>query len=502
MFVKAARPTTWLGPALSCVGVHKAAQANAVSDHRMRGPSISHATARAPLGLAPFLGPLLICGFVTLCAVPEARGDDAGNASAAVADAPDKSGTTVAETRRPDRSHLAPGDRLTITVFDQPDLSGVYLIEPAGTINMALLGAVPSSGISAEALQRELTARLGADYLQNPTVSVRLAELRPVTVVGGVRAPGRYAFIDGLNVGALLAMTGGVAAGTDDELRRRTETLAARERLDAARIAHLGQTVRRARLEAQLAGVALDHSPEGPVSALFTSILAVEQRILDAAIDARRRRQAAFEEQGRQIGADIQTFEEQIALETTQLASLDAQIADATKLLNNGLTRKSVVNDLEREKGRARVNLSTLLGNKARSRSLLAESSLRLEELESAARSALVAELQTINIEIALSEAALPSLAEALSLQQSRDPAALRSPAAPPAIIRITRYEVGERVVRTVDVDEEIWPGDIVDVDGDASAAGSVSVATSFRALGTPGAPGAQARAGVATDIR
>src|SRR5215510_10911352 len=73
---------------------------------------------------------------------------------------------------------LAPGDRITVTVFNQPDLSGDFLIDGVGNIHPPLIGAVEVGQITIDACQRRLTERLADGLLNNPRVSVRVSEFR------------------------------------------------------------------------------------------------------------------------------------------------------------------------------------------------------------------------------------------------------------------------------------------------------------------------------------
>lgn len=67
---------------------------------------------------------------------------------------------------------IGPQDVLDISVFKVPELSKSVQVADTGTINLPLLGEVVADGRTARQLERELTAQLGAKYLQNPQVTV------------------------------------------------------------------------------------------------------------------------------------------------------------------------------------------------------------------------------------------------------------------------------------------------------------------------------------------
>lgn len=85
-------------------------------------------------------------------------------------------------------------DLLEITVFNVPELSKSLQVAETGTINFPLLGAVAVAGKTARQVEQDIAARLGAEYLQNPQVTVYVKEnnSRNITISGAVRAPGVY----------------------------------------------------------------------------------------------------------------------------------------------------------------------------------------------------------------------------------------------------------------------------------------------------------------------
>ena len=89
---------------------------------------------------------------------------------------------------------IGPLDALEISVFQAPDLSVTVEVAEDGTIDLPLLGTTPAAGKTAYELQRELSSKLGAKYLQNPQVTVSVKEFNSsrVTVSGAVKNPGVF----------------------------------------------------------------------------------------------------------------------------------------------------------------------------------------------------------------------------------------------------------------------------------------------------------------------
>src|SRR5437762_13358412 len=57
-------------------------------------------------------------------------------------------------------------DVLSITVFDQADLSGKYPVEIDGTFSFPLVGRVTAGGLSVRQFENELRKKLSAGYFK------------------------------------------------------------------------------------------------------------------------------------------------------------------------------------------------------------------------------------------------------------------------------------------------------------------------------------------------
>jgi polysaccharide biosynthesis/export protein len=90
---------------------------------------------------------------------------------------------------------IGPLDRISITVFQVPDLSLKDVqVDTTGRISMPLVGDVLAAGKTANQLGKDLADRLGSGYLQSPQVSVTVEESanQKITVEGAVVQPGVF----------------------------------------------------------------------------------------------------------------------------------------------------------------------------------------------------------------------------------------------------------------------------------------------------------------------
>ncbi|WP_339871579.1 polysaccharide biosynthesis/export family protein [uncultured Brevundimonas sp.] len=89
-------------------------------------------------------------------------------------------------------------DRLDVIVFQVPDLTFVgenaIRVDALGLIEMPLIGSVQAAGRTPSELGADIRTRLASRYLQNPQVTVRVAEAgsQKITVDGAVTEPGVY----------------------------------------------------------------------------------------------------------------------------------------------------------------------------------------------------------------------------------------------------------------------------------------------------------------------
>ncbi|WP_420960086.1 polysaccharide biosynthesis/export family protein [Brucella sp. IR073] len=104
---------------------------------------------------------------------------------------------------------LDAGDRLRITVFEQPDLTNTYNVDPSGYISFPLIGKVPARGRTLQQLESDIATKLRGGYLRDPDVSVEMDRYRPVFIMGEVGAAGQYSYVPGMTAQKAIAAAGG-----------------------------------------------------------------------------------------------------------------------------------------------------------------------------------------------------------------------------------------------------------------------------------------------------
>ncbi len=104
---------------------------------------------------------------------------------------------------------LGIGDRIKLTIFRHEDLSGEFVINDAGQLSLPLIKIVKAKSLTLTELEQSITSKLKPDYLINPRVSIEVLNYRPFYIIGEVKNPGSYPYVNGMTVINAIAMAGG-----------------------------------------------------------------------------------------------------------------------------------------------------------------------------------------------------------------------------------------------------------------------------------------------------
>ena len=107
---------------------------------------------------------------------------------------------------------LGAGDVASVRVYGEDRLSGTFVVEDDGALNLPWIGRTAVEGRSVAEAARLIADALRDGYLVNPQVSVEVKTFgsRPVQVLGAVARPGTYFLTGDTDLLEILAMAGGV----------------------------------------------------------------------------------------------------------------------------------------------------------------------------------------------------------------------------------------------------------------------------------------------------
>ncbi len=129
---------------------------------------------------------------------------------------------------------IEPGDLLSVNVYDTPEFSNAYRVDPAGDLTIPLCGKVNVRGMTlSEAARRIETVFKEDQILVQPQVNVDLLQYagQYVTVTGQVESPGRIPLFAAAKLDEVIAEAGGETplAGTRIKIRHGSDDSAPEE---------------------------------------------------------------------------------------------------------------------------------------------------------------------------------------------------------------------------------------------------------------------------------
>ena len=107
------------------------------------------------------------------------------------------------------------GDKLSIRVAGETDLTGEVPVDASGAISLPYVQTVTVAGMNTPQIEQMLTTRLKNGFLRDPQVSVQVITLRPFFIMGEVGASGGFPYQAGMTVQNAIALGGGYSARAD-----------------------------------------------------------------------------------------------------------------------------------------------------------------------------------------------------------------------------------------------------------------------------------------------
>jgi len=106
---------------------------------------------------------------------------------------------------------LNPGDRLSISVWNEEALQREVVILPDGTVSFPLAGQLEAQGRSVIELESELKSKL-SEYISDPVVNVTVNNVsgNTIHILGKVLRPGSFSMSQPLDAMQALSLAGGL----------------------------------------------------------------------------------------------------------------------------------------------------------------------------------------------------------------------------------------------------------------------------------------------------
>jgi polysaccharide biosynthesis/export protein len=364
---------------------------------------------------------------------------------------------------------LAPGDRIAINVFGQADLSGDFLVDGAGDVSLPLAGPITIGGLTVLECEQQIAKRLSDGYVRDPSVSVRIHELRPIYVVGDVKSPGSYPYRYSAPVLSAIAMAGGV--GVAEQLRgvATAELVMADERVRVLETTRRALLVKRARLEAQRKGARTFEVPDLPSIEAgddqIASVAASEREALDVQMQTLDQEVELLHQQKPRLQAEIEAVKGQTRAEARQLELIQTRLQEYKSLQGKGLYVSSTGVELEREQARNQGNLSRFASDLARLDLELGNVDIRVREAYNATTRRVMSELQETRTKLQEIDVTLPMARELRDVKRQQAGGTGRADGDGPRLsITIIRSRGQEAHTLSATETTLLEPGDVVEV--------------------------------------
>ena len=170
---------------------------------------------------------LLVCCVLAALMVPRAdaaaqestKGSPQASPKEGAVPSPDAAAAAPTRTSSPNYV-IGANDRLRITIWNQENISGEYVVSADGSFTFPLIGRVVAAGLTLTKFESELKRMLGAGYFKNPQVTAAVVEYRSkrVYVTGAVRQPATYPLTGEMSLIEVLARAGSTTPEAADHV--------------------------------------------------------------------------------------------------------------------------------------------------------------------------------------------------------------------------------------------------------------------------------------------
>jgi exopolysaccharide production protein ExoF len=365
-------------------------------------------------------------------------------------------------------------DSVVAAVFPRMDLTGEYVVDEDGSLNIPKLGQFATTGQTIKALQSELAAAFQRAIGRTSDVSVVILERKPIYVLGPVRNAGTFKHTPGMIVLQALADAGGLELGAADTSRA-IESIRETERLRQGKDRFDRLLVRQARLIAQRDGLDTITLPADIRSRMsetlrqngLNGLVAAEVATLNIERRSYQQLMSLAERQVSIAQAELQAQNLRVTQLKTVSAKKASQIHDMAEIAARGSVSQYKLAD-------ANIQLSELVSREEDLHVSVAQAEGRLAEVEMAQAKIELGHSAEINRELATTQQDIDEAAQAVaSIQAVTEvlrtglPKVAGEPASEPASrtgFRITRRVTEGLTVISATETTALVPGDILQV--------------------------------------
>ena len=273
------------------------------------------------------------------------------------------------------------GDRLSVSIYGKPELSGTFEVRADGQVVLHLLGGIPAAGSTIREIEQRIVAEAQDRFSSRESVLVDMAMYRNVFVAGVVETPGAYEYRPGLTVMKAIALAGGFKPAPADVSADRDVDAAQRRAIEARSKLTFAEAEQAAIAE-ELARLT-DGGDPAPVEA-DDPVRADQYRLVDLRRALSARVTEGAERKLSLAGGEADLFSQRRDLINSQLAATQEQLSGMQNLAERGLARREQTLQLEINADKFRSDALEAAAFEARARQTAAnaESDIRVAQME------------------------------------------------------------------------------------------------------------------------
>ncbi|ESY33432.1 sugar ABC transporter substrate-binding protein [Mesorhizobium sp. LNJC391B00] len=355
------------------------------------------------------------------------------------------------------------------TFRDWSAVNGEYSVGPAGNLSVPFVGELPAAGKTTSevaaaisvALQRKLALS------DKPEASVEMVQFRPFYISGEIQTPGQFPYVPELTVLKAISIAGGIRRNADLGTQLGKDLITAKGNFDIYDDQRVRLIVKRARIDADLAGKESFEAPkEVEGDPRLATIVADEMQILISDQKALKLKLQALDDLKGVLQSEIEALQKKIVNQQKQVDLAQQQADSIGPLAQKGLvanarllSSQQSVTDLQ---GKI-LDYETAVLTAKQSVSKATQDAI---DAQNTLNSRLAADRQ--QVEADLNEAALRVNMQQGLMAQASDPATTAAitnnneePALIYSLVRVTDGKTSE-----IDAKEDtpVLPGDVIKV--------------------------------------
>jgi polysaccharide export outer membrane protein len=157
------------------------------------------------------------------------------------------SGDRYSAASKLDEYKVGPGDRVRLTVYNEPSMTGLFQVSASGKLAVPLIGDVDAANHTPAEIAALIQEKLAHGFLQSPRVTAEITDYRPFFILGEVVQAGQFPYLPGLTAMEAVATARGFTPRSQRKfvyIRREGEQEEVAYRLSPGLRVYPGDTVR------------------------------------------------------------------------------------------------------------------------------------------------------------------------------------------------------------------------------------------------------------------